>query len=131
MVDPQADDELMTRIANGDREAFARLYRRYRREVYRFAAHVSGSATVADDVVQDVFVPVIQGASRYRSAGSGVLPWLLGIARNHVRRWRSQRAIVPLPAEETKDGRALTVEPDPASHGGVAARAPRAAGPVS
>jgi RNA polymerase sigma-70 factor (ECF subfamily) len=113
MVDPQADDELMTRIANGDRDAFAWLYRRYRRDVYRFAAHVSGSATAADDVVQDVFVAVIQDASRYRSGGPGVLPWLLGIARNHVRRWRSQRAVVPLPGEESKDGQALAVEPDP------------------
>ena len=110
---PPVDDEWISRIAAGDREAFALLYRRYRADVYRFAAHVSGSPAVADDVVQDVFVAVIEGASGYRADRSGVLPWLLGIARNHVRRWRSQRPVQPLPGEETQDGRNLVVQPDP------------------
>ena len=104
---------MISRIAGGDREAFALLYRRYRTDVYRFAAHVSGSATVADDVVQDVFVAVIEDASGYRADRSGVLPWLLGIARNHVRRWRSQRPVQPLPGDDTQAGRDLAVRPDP------------------
>ena len=115
MADDQRrmDDELISRISGGDREAFALLYRRYRNDVYRFAAHVSGSAAVADDVVQDVFVAVIEDASGYRANRSGVLPWLLGIARNHVRRWRSQRPVQPLPGDETPAGRDLAVRPDP------------------
>ena len=115
MADDQRrmDDELISRIAGGDREAFALLYRRYRTDVYRFAAHVSGSAALADDVVQDVFVAVIEDASGYRANRSGVLPWLLGIARNHVRRWRSQRPVQPLPGDETPAGRNLAVRPDP------------------
>jgi RNA polymerase sigma-70 factor (ECF subfamily) len=115
MADDQRrmDDELISRIAAGDREAFALLYRRYRTDVYRFAAHVSGSAAVADDVVQDVFVAVIEDASRFRANRSGVLPWLLGIARNHVRRWRSQRPVQPLPEDDTQAARGLAVQPDP------------------
>jgi RNA polymerase sigma-70 factor, ECF subfamily len=111
--EPTTDDELIARITGGDRDAFALLYRRYRTEIYRFAAHVSGSAAVADDVVQDVFVAVIQDASRYRLGRSGVLPWLLGIARNYVRRWRSQRPVLPLPGDETADSQQLAVMPDP------------------
>ena len=107
------DDELIARIAGGDREAFALLYRQYRTDVYRFAAHVSGSRAVADDVVQDVFVAVIEDASGYRPNRSGVLPWLLGIARNHVKRWRSQRPVQPLPGDETQAARDLAVQPDP------------------
>ena len=110
---PRADDELISRITAGDREAFALLYRRYRTDVYRFAADVSGSAAVADDVVQDVFVAVIEDASGYRADRSGVLPWLLGIARNHVRRWRCQRVVLPLPGDETQAGQDLAVQPDP------------------
>ena len=68
---------------------------------------------MADDVVQDVFVAVIEDASGYRANRSGVLPWLLGIARNHVRRWRSQRPVQPLPGDETPAGRDLAVRPDP------------------
>ena len=109
----RVDDELISRTAAGDREAFALLYRRYRADVYRFAAHVSGSTAVADDVVQDVFLAVIEDASGYRADRSGVLPWLLGIARNYVRRWRSQRVGLPLPDDETPAAQDLAIQPDP------------------
>jgi RNA polymerase sigma-70 factor (ECF subfamily) len=68
---------------------------------------------VADDVVQDVFVAVIDDASGYQAGRSGVLPWLLGIARNHVRRWRHQRPVLPLPDDETQAGQELATTPDP------------------
>src|SRR5690349_17136248 len=108
----EEDDDLIARIAGGDRDAFALLYRRYRPDIYRFAAHVSGSAAVADDVVQDVFVAVIEHAPEYR-LGCSVLAWLLGIARNHVRRWRSQRPVVPLPGDETPGAQDIAVQMDP------------------
>jgi DNA-directed RNA polymerase specialized sigma24 family protein len=101
------EDTLIARIADGDRDAFALLYRQYRPDVYRFAAHISGSSAVAEDVVHDVFIAVIEDASRYRPGQSGVLPWLLGIARNHVRRWRHRRPVCPLPGDDTEAGRRL------------------------
>jgi len=110
---PWSGDDLIERIAGGDRDAFAELYRRCRPDVYRFAVHMCGSPALAEDVVQDVFVAVIEDASRYRPGRSGVLPWLLGIARNHVRRWRNRRPVLPLPGDETDAGRRLAVETDP------------------
>jgi RNA polymerase sigma-70 factor, ECF subfamily len=107
------EDDLIARIAAGDREAFARLYRECRPDIYRFAIHMCGSQAQAEDVVQEVFVAVIEGASRYQSGRSGVLPWLLGIARNHVRRWRDRRPVLPLPGEDSDDGRQLAAESDP------------------
>ena len=109
-----SDEELIARIASGDREAFASLYRRRRPDVYRFALHVSGSPAVADDVTQDVFMAVIHDAGRYGPERSGVVPWLLGITRNHVRRslnrgWR----LVPSPDVDARAPRQLAVEPDP------------------
>jgi RNA polymerase sigma-70 factor (ECF subfamily) len=109
-----SDDELVADIATGDREAFAALYRRHRSDVYRFALHVSGSPQVADDVAQDVFVAVIHDAGRYRSGRSGVVPWLLGIARNHVRRWvERERPVLSLPDDESDAANRLAVETDP------------------
>ena len=60
--------------------AIATLYRRRRADVYRFARHVSGSSSLADDVAQEVFMAVIHDAHRYRPGGAAVLPWLLGSA---------------------------------------------------
>src|SRR2546427_9658245 len=107
-----SDDDLIAGIAAGDREAFAALYRRHRPDVYRFALHVSGSPQVADDVSQDVFMAVINDAGRYRSGRSGVVPWLLGIARNHVRRWvERERPAVSLASDDEEPGAARTLAP--------------------
>jgi RNA polymerase sigma-70 factor, ECF subfamily len=112
MPDPSPGlyDDLIARIAAGDREAFGELYRRCRPDIYRYAAHMSGSAALAEDVVQDVFMAVIRDAARYRPGRSGVLPWLLGIAHNHVRRWRHRRTFVPLPLDESSTGRRLAIQ---------------------
>lgn len=112
MTDDTAE-ELMARMAEGDREAFALLYRRYRPDVYRFAAHCCGSVAQAEDILQDVFVAVIQHAARYRPERSAVLPWILGIARNYVRRRQSERPLLPLPVDDAASARELSVVPDP------------------
>src|SRR5436190_16732540 len=103
-----SDEELIAGIARGDREAFATLYRRRRADVYRFALHVSGSPQVADDVSQDVFMAVINHAARYRSDRSGVVPWLLGIARNHVRRCVARERPAVSLANDNDSGAART-----------------------
>jgi DNA-directed RNA polymerase specialized sigma24 family protein len=123
--DPSPEETLIARIADGDRDAFALLYRQYRPDVYRFAAHISGSSAVAEDVVHDVFIAVIEDAARYRPGQSGVLPWLLGIARNHVRRWRHRRPLLPLPGDDTEAGRRLAVQTDPLIASRVSAAATR------
>jgi RNA polymerase sigma-70 factor (ECF subfamily) len=112
-VSSARQDELVARIASGDRDAFARLYRECRPDVFRFALHMCGAPALAEDVVQDVFLAVIESAGRYEAGRSGVKPWLLGIASNHVRRWRHARVFVPLPGEDTRDGRRMMTKPDP------------------
>ena len=108
-----SDEELIARIVSGDREAFAALYRRRRADVYRFALHVSGSAPVADDVTQDVFMAVIHHAGRYQPDRAGVVAWLLGIARNHVRRSLDRRPSESLPEDDSEAARTLAIDADP------------------
>jgi RNA polymerase sigma-70 factor (ECF subfamily) len=101
-ADP-ADDHLLPRIAAGDAQAFATFYQRRQAEVHRFALHMTGSASIAEDVTQDVFLAVMRDAARYTAARGTVSAWLCGIARNHVRRrlardWR----LAPLDAGEER-----------------------------
>src|SRR5882672_4307223 len=88
---PLPDDLLIARIAAGDREAFAELYRRHRSDVCRFAAHMCGSTAAAEDIVHEAFIAVIGSASRYRPGQATAKLWLLGIVRNHARRARAVR----------------------------------------
>jgi len=107
-IDPLSDEDLVRRIAAGDAGAFASLFRRRQREVYRFALHMSGAAAVADDVTQEVFLAVMKDAGRYEAARASVAAWLCGIARNQVRRrLDSERSLVSLDGHPEEDG-----EPD-------------------
>ena len=84
--DSVPDELLLARIAAGDAEALSVLFRRRQQNVYRFALHLTGSAALADDVTQDVFIAVIKDAGRFEAGRATVAAWLCGIARNHVRR---------------------------------------------
>jgi RNA polymerase sigma-70 factor (ECF subfamily) len=68
-----------------------RLFRDHALRVGRWAARLSGSASEADDIVQEVFMTVL----RHPPAGEALqqpLAWLLGITRNVVRHvWRSRQ----------------------------------------
>jgi RNA polymerase sigma-70 factor (ECF subfamily) len=114
----EADDDrhLLSRMTRGDRDAFAALYRRRRPDVYRFALHMRGSPARAEDIVQDVFLAVIHEAERYAPERATVLAWLLGIARNHVKRaLHRDRRIVSLDAEESASIERLASGGDPLS----------------
>lgn len=110
-ADSRPDDLLIECIALGDREAFAELYGRHRADICRFATHMCGSATLAEDIVHEVFVALIGSASRYRPGLTTARLWLFGIARNHVRRTRSLRRMLSLDAEA--GDRAFRIDADP------------------
>lgn len=99
-------------MREGDRDAFAACYRRFRPDVYRFAAHMTGSAATADDIVQDVFLSVIRDIRRFDPARGSLQGWLLGITRNHVRRWHQRRRWLALTGGD--EGAVGTVDEDPA-----------------
>jgi RNA polymerase sigma-70 factor (ECF subfamily) len=88
MADAGADSDvdLMSRAADGDRDAFATLYRRHQSSIYRFARLMTGSRQMAEDVVQDVFLALMRRAAGYDAARASLTSYLYGSARNHTRR---------------------------------------------
>ena len=100
-----ADDVLLRRMIAGDEEAFTALYRRRQSAVYRFALHMSGNAAVAEDVVQEAFMTLIRDARRFDPQRGTLGGFLIGIARNHLRRrWEQDRRVVPLLEESDSAG---------------------------
>lgn len=85
-TDRDSDVDLVRRAAEGDRDAFATLYRRHQASVYRFARLMTGSSQMAEDVVQDVFLAFMRRASRYDAARASLTSYLYGSARHHTRR---------------------------------------------
>jgi len=79
------DQTLVERARGGDREAFALVYRRHQASVFQFARALTGSASMAEDVVQDVFVLLMGELDRYDAARGTLKTYLFGIARNLAR----------------------------------------------
>jgi RNA polymerase sigma-70 factor (ECF subfamily) len=75
-------DEELALAARSDRAAFGILYRRHRLSVYRFLRARTASDDDAAELTAVTFERALVAMPRYRTEGSGVLAWLLRIARN-------------------------------------------------
>jgi RNA polymerase sigma-70 factor, ECF subfamily len=78
------DEELLARVADGDRDAFGDLYQRYARAVLGLAIRRLGDRGRAEDAVQEAFASVWRAARSYRRERGPVAPWLYAVARNAI-----------------------------------------------
>jgi RNA polymerase sigma-70 factor (ECF subfamily) len=100
LTDTLSEPELLRLAVSGDEDAFAALYERLKSNVYRFALHMTGSASLAEDVTQDSFITLVEEGDKFDESKGQVLSFLLGIARNFVRRaYRSAARVAPLVTE--------------------------------
>ena len=76
-----ADEELATRAAAGDADAFETLVGRHEGRVYRLAYRLTGSDADAQDVLQDAFLAAYRGLASFRGAAR-FSTWLYRIATN-------------------------------------------------
>jgi RNA polymerase sigma-70 factor, ECF subfamily len=90
-----ADALLLRRMAGGDDDAFAEVYRQKHPAIYRFALHMTGNSAVAEDVTQEVFMALIRDPKRFDPSRGTLGGFLFGVARNHLRkRWDQDRRLV-------------------------------------
>jgi RNA polymerase sigma-70 factor (ECF subfamily) len=109
----RVDVRLLAEIAAGVEQAFVDLYRRRHHDVYRFVFAMAKARSFAQDVTQEVFLNVLENASRFDGAKGSVRAWLFGCAR-HVtldrlrleRRWTCD--MPPEAAELDSDERLVT-----------------------
>jgi RNA polymerase sigma-70 factor, ECF subfamily len=102
----ETDNDLMKRIASGDRAAVRLLFMRHHARVYRFAVRQTGSENMADDIANEVFLEVWRKAPAFEFR-SQVSTWLLGIARFKIlsaRRKRREDEMDEGEAERIADG---------------------------
>jgi RNA polymerase sigma-70 factor (ECF subfamily) len=96
----ETDDQLLSRLRRGDEAAFVALYRRRQGAIYRFAMHMSGSATAAEDITQEVFLALLRRECGFDAERGTLSGYLFGIARKLVlRNLERGRADVALETE--------------------------------
>lgn len=79
----RSDEELLTSLRNGEREAFGVLVRRYQRELYGYLRRYLGDVHLADDVFQATFLQVYIKIGQYEP-GRAFRPWLYTIATHQA-----------------------------------------------
>jgi RNA polymerase sigma factor (sigma-70 family) len=104
------DDQLVGLVAEKDADALEALYDRYGRAAYSLARRILTDGTLAQDVVQEVFLSLWRDARRFDAGRGTVATYLLSMTHHravdavrreeNLRRWR------------TTD-EALELEPDP------------------
>ena len=78
---PEPDRELILKAQEGDNQALALLYARYRRKVLNYLYRFTGNRSTAEDLTQETFLKVVRHIKSYRPTGS-VAGWIYKIAVN-------------------------------------------------
>jgi RNA polymerase sigma-70 factor, ECF subfamily len=94
------DDVLMTYLKDGHQDALAVLFNRYRRLVLSVAWHVLRDRGEAEDLVQSVFLEILQSAAKFDAAKGTVKSWILQYAYHRSfnrRKYLSLRGIPNYP----------------------------------
>jgi RNA polymerase sigma-70 factor (ECF subfamily) len=88
-----SDQDVISRVIAGDRDAFAVLIGRYSDPLYRHALGMTGSPDVAEDILQTSFIKAyhhlteVRGrfdAWLFRIVANGCKDWLKNIRRTHL-----------------------------------------------
>src|SRR5215475_2605909 len=97
VTEPVSDElALVQRAKSGDVEAFEELVKRYDRNVFRIAQHITQNREDAEDVVQDAFLKAYGNLNQFQEQ-SKFYTWLVRIAVNEalmkLRRRRPERTV--------------------------------------
>ncbi len=88
MPDPSGDaaviESLVRSAGQGDAAAFAGLYEAFAPRLRRFLRYQVSDVDTAEDLLQQVFVKMIEALPRYRAHGVPFAAWVFRIARNLV-----------------------------------------------
>lgn len=88
----------MGAIAAGDRDALTSLYDQTRFAVFGYILSILGNRHDAEDILQEVYIRIYHGASRYRPSGKP-MAWIFAVARNlalmHLRENRRRGDLSP------------------------------------
>jgi len=119
-VDPDREQEaaaeqaLIERIADGDRQALRELYAGFAPPLFALALRLVGDRGLAEELLQDTFIKIWRHAEHYDSEKARPFTWAVTILRrgciDALRHRRRRPDPEPLPATETPSSDASAFE---------------------
>src|SRR3954454_18109067 len=79
-----SDEAVVALAARSDEVAFAELYDRYGRPAYRLAPRVLRDEALAEAAVQDAFLAIWRGASRFLPERGKASTWILTLVHRRA-----------------------------------------------
>jgi RNA polymerase sigma-70 factor (ECF subfamily) len=79
------DADLLKLAAKGHEPSFLALYQRHQGPVFRFALNMSGQVETAEEIVQEVFLSLLNDFRGFAQGKGSLQGYLIGAARNMVR----------------------------------------------
>jgi RNA polymerase sigma-70 factor (ECF subfamily) len=73
--------ELLAEVSRGDRQAFRKLYDRTSAKLFGVVLRIVRNRELADEVLQEAYVRIWQGASRFDPGSGRPMTWMISIAR--------------------------------------------------
>jgi RNA polymerase sigma-70 factor, ECF subfamily len=103
---------LLAAVAKGDQAAFERLYAATRAKLYGVVLRILRRADLADEVMQETYLKIWNGAGQFNPALASPITWMVAIARNRAIDLARRKTDVSV--EEVPDVLELAAEtPDP------------------
>jgi RNA polymerase sigma-70 factor (ECF subfamily) len=99
----------MLDVRGGSREAFETLFERHKDAVWRFYRRRLSEPSRAEELVQDVFLAVLQNARRYEPRAS-FRSYLFGIAFNTLKAERRRERVRPETIVDDVPGEGIDLE---------------------
>jgi RNA polymerase sigma-70 factor (ECF subfamily) len=106
---------LLGLVAEGDRDAFERLYERFARPVFTLCVRALGDRGRAEDASQEAFASIWRAAASFDPSRGNASAWIFAVARNAATDIARRR--VPRPTDTAPD----SVDPAPLPEDGVIA----------
>ena len=86
MGDREADQVLVERVQNGDKQAFGLLVSKYQRKLVRLLARLIRDSGEVEDVAQETFIKAYRALPSFRG-DSAFYTWLYRIGINTAKNW--------------------------------------------
>jgi len=83
-VTPDDLSNMMSRIADGDRDALRQLYQATSSKLFGVCLRILSDKDESEDVLQEVYVTIWRRADRFDRSRASVMTWLSTIARNRA-----------------------------------------------
>ncbi len=104
--------DLIARVAEGRQDALRVLYDRTAPKLFGLILRIVRDRGAAEDVLQDAYLRVWQGAAGYAPEAGRPMAWLAAIARHRAIDWVRRKGEVPMPvSEDDEDWLARIADP--------------------